>query len=73
MLFGFGLYASLFYILVAIGFFFGGIYNLFSKEGRYDAESNKIMTLSSIFGIIVGGLMFLHMFGVVDIPFVPYI
>ncbi len=67
MLFG------LFYLLIAGSFFLGGIYNLFSREGRYDAESNKIMTISSVVGIILGAWMLLHAFGVVDIPIVPYL
>jgi hypothetical protein len=58
-------YRWLIFVVVAVTFFFGGIYNLFSREGRYDAESNRIMTTSSIFGITVGGLMLLYIIYVI--------
>ncbi|MDQ3024089.1 MAG: hypothetical protein M3R04_06870 [bacterium] len=61
------------HVALAAVFLIGGICNLFSREGRYDAESNKIMTVSSIFGIVVGAMMFMNLFGLTDIPFVPFI
>ena len=64
---------GLIYLILAGTFFIGGIYNLFSREGRYDAESNRIMTISSVCGIILGAWMLLHFFGIVDIPIVPFL
>jgi uncharacterized membrane protein HdeD (DUF308 family) len=70
---GLGLLIQAIVILLAASFLIGGIYNLFSREGRYDSESSKLMTLSSIFGIVLGALMLLNLFGVTDIPVVPFI
>jgi hypothetical protein len=59
--------------IVGPGLILGCGRGLFSGEGKWDAESARIMQWSNVVGILIGAALLCSGLGLYDIPFVPFI